>query len=62
LTRAVATLTRKGKRLARAARDGKTLKLTLKPRHSLTPGGYVVRVTVKCCGTSATAKKTIRIR
>jgi plastocyanin len=62
LTRAVATLTRKGKRLARSARDGKTLKLTLKPRHSLAPGSYVVRVTVKCCGTSTTAKRTIRIR
>jgi plastocyanin len=62
LTRAVATLTRRGKRLARSAGDGKTLKLRLKPRHSLAPGSYVVRVVVKCCGTSATAKKTIRIR
>jgi hypothetical protein len=42
LTRAVATLTRKGKRLARSARDGKTLKLTLKPRRSLARGSYRV--------------------
>jgi plastocyanin len=62
LTRAVAVLLHKGKRVARTARDGKTLKLRLKPRHSLAHGSYVVRVTVTCCGTSATAKKTIRIR
>jgi plastocyanin len=62
LTRAAAVLMHKGKRLARTARDGKTLKLRLKPRHSLARGSYVVRVEVTCCGTSATAKKTIRIR
>jgi plastocyanin len=62
LTRATAVLVHKGKRLARTARDGKTLKLRLKPRHSLAHGSYVVRVTVTCCGTSATAKKTIRVR
>ena len=62
LTRAVAVLMHKGKRLARTARDGKTLKLGLKPRHKLARGSYVVRVTVTCCGTSSTARKTIRIR
>lgn len=62
LTRAVAVLTRKGKRIARSARDGKTVKLMLRPRRPLARGSYVVRVTVKCCGTAATAKRTIRIR
>lgn len=62
LMRAVATLSRKGKRLARTARDGRTIKLRLQPRHALVRGRYVVRVTVTCCGTSKTAKKTIRIR
>jgi plastocyanin len=62
LTRATAVLLHKGKRLARTARDGETLKLRLKPRHSLAHGSYVVRVSVTCCGTSATAKRTIRIR
>jgi plastocyanin len=62
LTRAIAVLSRKGKQLARTARDGKTLKLRLKPRHTLARGNYVERVTVTCCGTSKTARKTIRIR
>jgi plastocyanin len=62
LTRAVAVLVHKRKRLARAAGDGKTLKLRLRPRRALAPGSYVVRVTVACCGSSATAKRTIRIR
>jgi plastocyanin len=62
LTRVVAILLHKRKRLARAATDGKTVKLRLKPRRALAPGSYVVRVTVVCCGSSATAKKTIRIR
>jgi plastocyanin len=62
LTRAIAVLSRKGKRLARTARDGKTVKLRLKPRHALARGSYTVRVTVTCCGTSKTAKKTIRVR
>jgi plastocyanin len=62
LTRAVVVLLHNGRRIARAARDGKTVTLTLKPRHALARGRYVVLVTVRCCGTSATAKKTIRIR
>jgi plastocyanin len=62
LTRVVAVLFHKRKRLARAATDGKTVKLKLKPRRALAPGTYLVRVTVVCCGSSATAKKTIRIR
>ena len=62
LTRAVAVLTHKGKRLARAAGDGKKLTLRLKPRRALAPGSYLVRVTVACCGSSSTTKKTIRIR
>jgi mucin-2 len=67
VTRAVATLTRKGKskRLARAAGDtvpGKLkLQLRLRPRHALKRGSYVVTVKVSCCGTSTTSKKTIRI-
>jgi plastocyanin len=62
LTRVVGVLLHKGKRLSRTARDGQRLKLRLKPRHALKPGSYLVRVTVVCCGTSARAKKTIRIR
>ena len=62
LTRAVATLVHKHRLIARVARDGRKLKLTLKPRHPLKPGSYVVQVKVACCGTSSTAKKTIRIR
>jgi plastocyanin len=62
LTRTVAVLLHRHKRLARAAGDGKTLKLKLRPRHALARGSYVVRVKVVCCGSSATAKKTIRIR
>jgi hypothetical protein len=62
LTRAVAVLVHRSKRLAHAAGDGKRLKLKLRPRHPLAPGSYVVRVTVACCGSSATAKRTIRIR
>jgi hypothetical protein len=62
LTRAVAVLLHKGKRLAHAAGDGRKLKLRLRPRRALAPGSYDVRVTVACCGSSATAKRTIRIR
>jgi hypothetical protein len=62
LTRAVVVLMHKHKKLARAAADGKRLKLTLKPAHPLSPGTYLVQVKVMCCGTSATAKKTIKIR
>ncbi|MGH3054580.1 MAG: hypothetical protein ACRDL7_06335, partial [Gaiellaceae bacterium] len=62
LTRATVVLLHKGKRLARAAGDGKKLTLRLKPRHSLAPGKYVVQVRATCCGSSATAKKTIRVR
>lgn|GEM_PF-1155533 len=62
LTRAVAVLLHKRKRLAHAAGDGTKLKLKLRPRRALAPGSYVVRVTVSCCGSSATAKRTIRIR
>jgi hypothetical protein len=62
LSRVVAVLLRKGKRLARAAKDGTSVSLRLKPARALAPGRYVVKVTVKCCGSSATAKKTIRVR
>jgi plastocyanin len=62
LTRAVAVLVRKGRRLARAASDGKTVRLKLRPRRPLAPGTYLVRVRVICCGSSATARRTIRIR
>jgi hypothetical protein len=62
LARVTAVLLRKGKRLARAAKDGTHVSLRLKPAHALAPGRYVVKVTVKCCGTSASATKTIRVR
>ena len=62
LSRVTAVLLRKGKRVARAAQDGTRVSLRLKPKHRLAPGRYVVKVTVKCCGTSSTAKKTIRVR
>jgi hypothetical protein len=61
LSRVTAVLLRRGKRLARTATDGMHVSLRLRPAHRLTPGRYVVKVTVKCCGTSATAKKTIRV-
>jgi plastocyanin len=60
LSRVTAVLLRKGKKIASTAKDGK--RVTLKLKKSLAPGRYVVKVTVKCCGGSATAKKTIRVR
>jgi hypothetical protein len=60
LSRVTAVLLRKGRKVASAAKDG--TRVTLRLRKSLAPGRYVVKVTVKCCGTSATAKKTIRVR
>jgi hypothetical protein len=62
LSRVTAVLLHKGKRLARAAKDGTSVSLRLMPAHALKPGRYVVKVTVRCCGSSATAKKTIRVR
>ena len=62
LARVTAVLLHCGKRLARAAADGTSVSLRLKPEHALAPGRYVVKVTVKCCGTSASATKTIRVR
>jgi len=59
LSHAVAVLSRRGRRLARAsgAAPGK-----LRLRARLRPGRYLLRVTVSCCGTSATTTRTIRIR
>jgi hypothetical protein len=62
LTRVTVVLLRKGKKVATAARAGKTLTLSLRPGHTLAPGSYTVRVRVACCGASATATKTVRIR
>jgi hypothetical protein len=61
LSRVTAVLLRKGRRLARAAKDGTNVSLRLRPAHALAPGRYVVKVTVHCCGTSATATKRIRV-
>ena len=62
LSRVTAVLLRRGKRVASAAKDGTRVALRLEPRHPLAPGRYVVKVTVKCCGTSASSTKTIRVR
>jgi hypothetical protein len=62
LSRVHAVLLHKGKQVASAAKDGTHVTLGLKPKHPLLPGSYVVKVTVKCCGSSATATKTIRVR
>ncbi len=61
LSRVTAVVLRKGKRLARAAADGTHVSFRLKPGQPLRPGRYVVKVTVKCCGSSASAQKTIRV-
>src|SRR5579862_5919560 len=61
LTRVTAVLLHKGKKVASAAADGKKVKLSLKPRQALAPGSYTLKVKVACCGTSATATKTIKI-
>jgi hypothetical protein len=60
LSRVTAVLLRKGKKIAGAAKDG--TRVTLKLGKALRPGRYVVKVTVRCCGTSATATKTVRVR
>jgi plastocyanin len=61
LSRAVVVLSRGGKRVARAAGSAPG-KLRLRPGHALAPGRYRLRVTVTCCGASATTLRTIRIR
>jgi|SRR5579871_6848476 len=60
VSRITAILLRKGKKIASAAKDG--TRVTIDFKKSLAPGRYVVKVSVRCCGTSATATKTIRVR
>ena len=60
LSRVTAVLLRKGRKVASAAKDG--TRVTLRLKKSLAPGRYIVKVTVRCCGKSATAKKTVRVR
>jgi hypothetical protein len=60
LSRVTGVLLRKGRKVASAAKDG--TRVTLRFKKSLAPGRYVVKVTVKCCGRTATAKKTVRVR
>lgn len=50
-----------GTQLATAATDGTAVTLRLKPASPLEPGKYIVKVTVECCGTSATRQKTILV-